>query len=174
MLQIVFKAKISDLSVDIKETFSTELNTYVLDNSLLNKIFPLTIFAFCLFLLFIFFHWMFETLKIYESDLEMAKIEQHLIKYYSSDSALYRFFDKVLDFIEKPCSSRNDQSNEQIDATSSKGCCYYFKQIINWITWKWIYFVYKSITEKSKVDIALEKINLFLQEEKLRFESKRE
>ena len=105
------RVKVSDLSVDIKETFSTELNTYVLINCHLNKMFPLTTFAFCLFLLFIIGHWVFENCNWYKSDLEMAKIEQRLIKYYSLDSLSNKLLRKFL----------NRESNQQ-DCCNKK-CC---------------------------------------------------
>jgi hypothetical protein len=166
--------KISDLRVDIRQKFSIELNAYFYDNTFLNKIFPLITFAFALFFIFIFFHYCYEKRNLYKSDLEMAKIEQHLITYYFfSKSKFEESLEKVFNFVLNYFRSRNDEN--------SKGCIDYLKLFcnwltwerckegLNWITWKWIY---NLIVKKSDADIALEKIRLFLQEEKLRLTSK--
>ncbi len=51
----------------------------------------------------------------------------------------------------------NDQSTENINVTSSKGCDCDWKKVLNWLkskeglnwAWKWIYFVYQSLMKKS-------------------------
>jgi len=162
--------KVSDLSVDIRNTFYLELNNYALDNSLINQIFPIFTFAYCLFFVFLFFNWTYEVCGCFKSDLELARIEQHLIKYYSNDVSLNRLVEKVLTFMSN-LRKKNENLNESDKSTTPEPPRNYklkiFFPIINWITWRPIYFFYQIIFEKSKVDIALEKIKYTLELDQL-------
>jgi hypothetical protein len=156
--------KVSDLSVDIRNTFYLELNNYALDNSLINLIFPIFTFAYCLFFVFLFFNWTYEVCGCFKSDLEFARIEQDLIKYFSKEDISFdSLVEKVLTFILNLINKirkKNKSVNELDKSTTPEPPRNYklkiFFPIINWITWRPIYFFYQIIFEKSKVDIALE------------------
>ena len=135
--------KLSDLDDGTKKVFVNELNMYIYENSLFNRMFPLLLFAYIFFIIFICVHWLFEKLQIYEADLEMAKIEQHLIKYYSDDS----WWIKV-----KNVFASNTDENAQATRVKRK------RQYINSFTWRPFYWLYDCIFGKSKVELALERI----------------
>ena len=70
--------KISDLDINLTRTYSAELNAYIYDNSLVEKIIMYITFVYVAFLVFIFFHFIFEWLNIYKTDFELATLEQNL------------------------------------------------------------------------------------------------
>jgi hypothetical protein len=153
--------KVSDLSDEMRKEFYYELNSYALDNSLLNQIFPFFTFAYCLFFIFIFIHCIYEKCGCYKSDLELARIEQHLIKYYSNDDVSLASLAKK--FISNLKNKKNNPSESTTRETPRNYKLEIVYPILNWITWRPFYFFYQMIFEKNKVDIALEKIKLFLE-----------
>jgi len=151
----VQRVKVSDLSVEIRDTFYPILNSYLYENFLLNKLFPILAFIYCLFYIFIFFNWLYETLGIYKSDLEMARIEQHLLKYYSLEPKFDKLIGKILDKILE----WKNQTEEKSDTTTTQRRRFSrIFSVINWITWKPFFFIYELIFARNEVDIALEKI----------------
>jgi hypothetical protein len=110
--------KVYELSADIKSTFYIELTYYALDNTLINRIFPLFTFAYCLFFIFLIGHCIFEVSGCVKSDLKLARTKQHLIEYYSNNDnvSLKRLVRKGLDFISK---LGEKKKNEQEDASAT-------------------------------------------------------
>jgi hypothetical protein len=76
------KLTISNLSDGIKELFNDELNDYIYVNSKINEIFLIFLIILIIFFIFITFHMCYEKFDIYKSELELARIEQLLIKYH--------------------------------------------------------------------------------------------
>lgn len=134
---------VCDLSAEIRDTFYVELNNYVLDNSLLYHVFPFVLFLFFLFFFFLIFHCIWEKMNIYKCDLDMVKIEQHLLKYYS-----YLEENKSNNSLAFNA-NQNDFKNEE------ENKC---KNALNWITWKPFYYMHKSLFGKSRCELAMEKI----------------
>lgn len=74
----VHRTKLSDLDNDIKKLFVNELNTFVYEESLFNELFCWFIFLYILFFLVLLVLYFLDK----TDNLELAEIEQHLIKYY--------------------------------------------------------------------------------------------
>lgn len=142
---IHLKLKVSELNADVRDTFYVELNNYVLDNSLLNNVFPFMFFLFCGFFLFLIAHWLWEIAGIYKCDLELVRIEQYLMKYYShtEEMALNTWL---------TCNECNEERDDEEKKNNFEA--------LNWITWKPFYLMYEILFEKSKCELALEKIKL--------------
>ena len=111
---------------------------------------PMEVFSY--FFVIIFFHWAFEKCLINEADLELAKIEQHLIRYYLK----LPFWLKLVNFFKTKCSkTKNETKDEESNLKMFKQRK---RRFANWFTWRLIYEVYEYVFGKSQVEIALEKI----------------
>jgi hypothetical protein len=75
--------KLSDLNSYTKKLFIDELNTFVYEESLFNELFCWFIYSYFLFFFIVLVLYILEKNKLNEAeDLHLAKIKQHLIKYY--------------------------------------------------------------------------------------------
>ena len=157
------KLNVSSLDDEIKNAFVVELNGYIYDNSVLNQVFPCFLFAYTLFYVFIGIHYLFEVCKIYESNLELAEIEQHLIKYFSKPT-LAKFFMPLNK--EDAISSKSirfsafgyDQVKHGVVVVEDplpKTGVKKRRRWINWATWRVFYVAYEKLFGKNEVDVLM-------------------
>ena len=78
-----FKVNISDLDYDVKSVFADEINNYIYENSIFMGVFPFLFGIYILFFVYILLQYICLKTKCKQSELELAEIEQHLVKYYS-------------------------------------------------------------------------------------------
>ena len=122
---------ISNLSDSIKELFNDELNDYIYVNSKINEIFLVFLIILIIFFIFISFHLCYEKFDIYKSELELARIEQLLIKYHRA----------------KRWKSRQLEMDENVSIKVLKKKRHYLNYI-----WKPFYFFYNFVLGRHELD----------------------
>ena len=159
VIMVWLNGKIAKCTQNIKNEFAVELSSYIYDNSMFNQLFPLFLFAYALFFAFVGIHCFFEWKKIYESDLELAEIEQRLIKYFSKPPLA-----KLFMFL-------NIEATIKSDAIKYLALGYEYAKVddlcdevivlkkrrrwINWPTWRLYYVIYEKIFGKKEVDVLM-------------------
>jgi hypothetical protein len=141
--------KLSDLRSigNISNDYQAELNAYIYDNSLIEKVIMYVSYIFAMFLVFILLNTIYDSCDCFKSNLNIAKIEQTLRLIQHSQNSLINIW---YAFKEKGQLKEYFHLNERLERKDGKKTC---KSLANYL-WKPFYLIFKRNDINNVIDFC--------------------